>query len=340
MNALTRGSLRLFRLFGITVYLNWMWIFAVLYFMYAAGGVSFWNFLFVLALFGIVLAHEFGHALACRSVGGQADTIVLWPLGGVAYVSPPWRPGAMLWSIVAGPLVNVALAPVLWALLPAPVRHQLLGVTGALLPIAWLVQAPRVTELLLLCTPAQAFVLQLLALDLAVLTFNLMPVYPLDGGKILWSALWFFIGETRALRVASILGIIGAGGFMLLAFAQGSLWLVFIAVFILVSALSAFRQAGAVQQARRIPRHRGLVCPNCHIAPACGNFWQCGACGVHFDMFAHHGRCPQCGANYLNNEIQCLDCRRMAPVSGWFTAATVEAAPTGAGSEAAPKYPG
>ena len=54
-----------------------------------------------------------GHALACRQVGGQANQIVLWPLGGVAYVAPPQRPGAMLWSIAAGPLVNVALAPIL-----------------------------------------------------------------------------------------------------------------------------------------------------------------------------------------------------------------------------------
>ena len=57
-----------------------------------------------------MLTHEFGHALACRSVGGTADNIMLWPLGGVAYVNPPQRPGATLWSIAAGPLVNVALA--------------------------------------------------------------------------------------------------------------------------------------------------------------------------------------------------------------------------------------
>jgi Zn-dependent protease len=68
-----------------------------------------------LALFSIVLMHEFGHALACRQVGGTADQILLWPFGGVAYVNPPQRPGAMLWSIAAGPLVNVALFPLLLA---------------------------------------------------------------------------------------------------------------------------------------------------------------------------------------------------------------------------------
>ena len=75
-----------------------------------------------LALFVIVLLHEFGHALACRQVGGQANQIVLWPLGGVAYVAPPPRPGPTLWSIAAGPLVNVALTPVLGGVWAAGLR--------------------------------------------------------------------------------------------------------------------------------------------------------------------------------------------------------------------------
>src|SRR5207237_9655011 len=73
----------------------------------------FWGLLEYLALFCIVLMHEFGHALACRQVGGVADRIVLWPLGGIAFVNPPPRPGAYLWSIAAGPLVNVALIPII-----------------------------------------------------------------------------------------------------------------------------------------------------------------------------------------------------------------------------------
>src|SRR6478672_1278221 len=72
-----------------------------------------WNVAEYLALFLIVTLHEFGHAMACRQVGGTANQIVLWPLGGVAYVDPPPRPGATLWSIAAGPLVNVVLMPLL-----------------------------------------------------------------------------------------------------------------------------------------------------------------------------------------------------------------------------------
>src|SRR5436190_6494353 len=109
-----QGSIRLFRLADIDVFLHWSWLLVAVieintrsrqYTSYV------WNVFEYLALFGIVLMHEFGHALACRQVGGTADRIVLWPLGGVAYVSPPQRPGATLWSIAAGPLVNVVIAP-------------------------------------------------------------------------------------------------------------------------------------------------------------------------------------------------------------------------------------
>src|SRR5271154_5520041 len=111
-----QGSFRLFKLFGIEVFLHWSWFLVAIYGIQtrmAYYSSTLWPALEYLTLFVIVLMHEFGHALACRSVGGQANQIVLWPLGGVAYVAPPQRAGAMLWSIAAGPLVNVALFPVL-----------------------------------------------------------------------------------------------------------------------------------------------------------------------------------------------------------------------------------
>ena len=109
------GSIRIFTLRGISVYVHWSWLvvgYLELQFRtnhYQSQG---WNVAEYLCLFLIVLLHEFGHALACRQVGGQADEIVLWPLGGIAFVNPPARPGAVLWSIAAGPLVNVVLVPV------------------------------------------------------------------------------------------------------------------------------------------------------------------------------------------------------------------------------------
>src|ERR1044071_1206495 len=116
MTPTRKGSFHLFRFAGIDLYLHWSW-FAVAAFeiQNRASGYSSltWNVVEYLALFGIVLLHEFGHALACRQTGGQADTIVLWPLGGIAFVKPPPRPGAYIWSIAAGPLVNAVLFPLL-----------------------------------------------------------------------------------------------------------------------------------------------------------------------------------------------------------------------------------
>src|ERR1700685_3303499 len=111
-----QGSIRLFRFAGIDLYLHFSWFLVAVYEIQSRKGnysSITWNVLEYLALFLIVMLHEFGHALACRQVGGRANQIVLWPLGGVAYVDPPPRPGATLWSIAAGPLGNVVLFPVL-----------------------------------------------------------------------------------------------------------------------------------------------------------------------------------------------------------------------------------
>src|SRR5712664_2446627 len=111
-----QGSIRPFRFAGVHPVLHWSWFLVATYEIRNRAGTYSsltWNVMEYLALFLIVMLHEFGHALACRQVGGRADQIVLWPLGGVAYVDPPLRPGATLWSIAAGPLVNVVLVPVL-----------------------------------------------------------------------------------------------------------------------------------------------------------------------------------------------------------------------------------
>src|SRR5882724_5229019 len=119
MASLRQGAIRLFRLAGVDVFLHWSWFLVAAFEINGRAGTYSsvtWNVLEYLALFLIVLLHEFGHALACRQVGGTANQIVLWPMGGVAYVDPPPRPGATLWSIVAGPLVNLVLLALLTAL--------------------------------------------------------------------------------------------------------------------------------------------------------------------------------------------------------------------------------
>ena len=211
-----QGSFHLFRLAGISVFLHWSWFLAAAYFLgerESAYPSLFWNLLKYLALFLIVLLHEFGHALACRQVGGHADMIVLWPLGGVAYVAPPHRPGATLWSIAAGPLVNLVLFPVL---------------TGAWL-VAWAfgLASPWPN----LNGPIQA----VWTINLGLLIFNLLPIYPLDGGQILRSILWFFIGPARSLMVTALVGFVGVAGLIAFALWVRDPWLGVMSAFILMN---------------------------------------------------------------------------------------------------------
>lgn len=184
------GSYRLFGFRGIDVFVHWSWFVAAYILYNATGGRDLAGFLLIyLSLFGIVVLHEFGHALACRSVGGEAKHIVLWPLGGVAFVAPPERPGAVLWSIAAGPLVNVALLPVLYGLY--------FFAAGSLTATP--------------ATPLQNWLYIIAHMNMGLLIFNMMPIYPLDGGQIVQSLLWFFVGRARSLRITAGIGL-GIGG--------------------------------------------------------------------------------------------------------------------------------
>lgn len=291
------GSIHLFRFAGINVYLHWSWflvaIFQVQYRMQLPNRYSSmsWCIYEYLALFVIVLVHEFGHALACRSVGGRADQIVLWPLGGVAYVDPPPRPGATLWSIAAGPLVNLLLLPIL-----------LLAQTAAR-AMHWPATNPNLYSL----------IASILVVNVVLFCFNMLPIYPLDGGQILRSILWFFLGRAKSLMVSSIIGL--AAIVVLLIFTIRDAWLAILAVFVLLNCWSGLQQARALSKIAAAPRRAGLACPHCHAAPPVGNFWICGRCRAQFDMFGTRGVCPNCGTIF--NATRCMECGEPAPLQAY-----------------------
>jgi len=291
-----RGSIRLFRAAGITVFLHWSWFLVAVYEINSRGrsysSLTF-NVLEYLALFLIVLLHEFGHSLACRQMGGDANQIVLWPLGGVAYVDPPPRPGATLWSIAAGPLVNVALLPIL------------LGLGLVSRSMGWADSMPNFHALL----RSIAFI------NLALLIFNILPIYPLDGGQILRSLLWFVIGRARSLMVATILGFLGVLAFIALALWTESLWYGVLAAFMLLNCWGGLQHARYLSRLAKLPRHDGFACPRCRTAPPLGEFWKCGNCGQSFDTFQSQAVCPYCSAQFAGT--RCLDCGALTPLSEW-----------------------
>jgi Zn-dependent protease len=299
-----QGSIQLFRFKGIEVFLHWSWFVVAVYEIQSRNtrysSIS-WNILEYLALFLIVMTHEFGHSLACRQVGGRADRIVLWPLGGVAYVDPPQRPGAQLWSIAAGPLVNVVLLPILWML------------WSFARSAGWPHTAPDQYQ----------FVRAILGIDIGLLVFNMLPIYPLDGGQILRSLLWFLLGRARSLLVATVLGFVGVIAFIAGAIWLRDAWLGAIAVFMLLNCWGGLQHARALLRLSKIPRRDGFACPSCHSAPPLGEFWKCRQCGQAFDTFQTGAACPACGARF--EVTTCLDCHQSRPITDWAVASVAPA---------------
>ena len=295
------GSIRLFRLAGIQVYLHWSWfIVAVIEISSRSGYYSspIWNVFEYLALFIIVLMHEFGHATACRQVGGKADEIILWPFGGVAFVAPPPRPGPILWSIAAGPLVNVILAPIL---------------TLAMFSASWLGWGALMPN-------AAALVQAIWVINLGLLVFNILPIYPLDGGQILQSLLWFGLGRGRSLTVAVWTGFVGVAGLLGLAWWQHSIWIAAIAIFIFLNCRQGLFHAKALSRLARLPRRQGFACPDCKQPPIRGAVWRCGQCSRPFDPFETKGNCPYCGTQIW--QAICSDCGATHSLDQWSLATT------------------
>ncbi len=286
------NTIHLFSFSGIEVRLHLSWLVVAVFEVgtradaYSSFAL---NVLEYLGLFGSVLLHEFGHSLACRSVGGRAEEIVLWPLGGVALVDPPHRPGAIFWSVIAGPLVNVVLAPLLWgaSVLLAGAGQEGLG----------------------------DLALMLAKINLGLLVFNMLPIYPLDGGKALHAMLWPLFGQWRALKWVAALGMVGAVGFVGLAWGMRSFLTGIMALFVGSQAWNGYRAGRAMAALGATPRRPGTACPECGGGMPIGTFWEC-AQGHGFDAGETEGACPACAS--VVGGWRCIDCQTASRREAWF----------------------
>ncbi len=151
-------------------------------------------------LFVLVLLHEFGHCFACRAVGGEADDILIWPLGGLAFVQPPDTPQANLVTTLGGPGVNaILLLPFIAGMLLYGMGDRILfnpfDISSALHNLSW----------------GQTALFLGHAANLALLCFNMILfIYPLDAGRILQEVLWFRLGKRAATDIALNVGFVGA----------------------------------------------------------------------------------------------------------------------------------
>lgn len=176
-------------------------------------------------LFFIVLVHEFGHCFGARHTGGEADEILIWPLGGLAYTNPPHNPSAHMITTVAGPMVNVILCMICTVILVVW--------TGSLGAVPWNPLHPMTpVDVLFQPTVGQWWVMQFFGISYFLLLINLLPIFPFDGGRIVQAWLWPKKGYKSSMMIATATGMVGAiaiGIFGL--FLEASWLLLMIAVF-------------------------------------------------------------------------------------------------------------
>lgn len=260
------------RYFGITVRLHWL-LFVVAYLWgsrYAeATGSPALAAVIIIGQFLCVLLHEFGHALMARWCDGEVDEIVLWPLGGLAFCRPLYNPTAHLLTTVAGPFVTL----VLWA-------GFALGANA--LQQAGVLSHPHGATLVATCVVLAGW-------NKLLLLFNLIPAFPMDGGRILRDSLWHWIGARKAtliaVRVSQVMAIAALGWCVY----SREFWLMLFPLFILSQAGASHRLVGAIEipeqpfsirERLRRPRDQspfGQLDPEEELTPSA--FHGCYICG-------------------------------------------------------------
>ena len=212
------GSVRIGRWFDIEVRAHMLFFVFMAYQIITASNLGFEITLWTM-LFGTVLIHEYGHCFGARSVGGTAHNILMWPLGGLAFASAPMRPWPQFVTVACGPLVNFVFCLVSAAALIVSTRSFALVTWNPFEPIFWD------------SNYWQAYVHVFYRINYMLLLFNLLPIYPLDGGQLFQTIMWPMIGLQKSMRLACQVGIAGAFVIGVLGIQKGQFMLVGIALF-------------------------------------------------------------------------------------------------------------
>lgn len=223
-------SISLGKLFGIPTSIHWTFWILIVWIIFTNLGQgqaeTLWYLLFVLAIFGCVLLHELGHALAARRYGIQTRSITILPIGGVANLEKmPEDPKQELVVAIAGPLVNVLIAAALWLWL---------SLSGGLNLQPEDVEAFTHVN-------ASNFLPSLLLVNIMLVVFNLIPAFPMDGGRVLRAFLAMNMPRVKATEWAVNIGKIFAILFVFWGFSSNP-FLIFIALFIVLSAQAELDQ--------------------------------------------------------------------------------------------------
>jgi Zn-dependent protease len=247
-----KWSAKLGRFAGIDVYVHVTFLALLAYFALVHWGrtgtvLGVLNGLaLIIMLFGCVLLHEYGHALAARRYGIGTKHITLLPIGGLALLdSMPREPRQEIVVALAGPAVNVVIAAVVYLVILAT------GARGALVP----------------SDPTQmGFLPSLFGANVMLALFNLLPAFPMDGGRVLRALLSLRLDRVKATRAAAVVGQVLAVGLGFLGL-SGNPFLILIAVFVWIGAAA---EANAVEADARLegrPVGRAMITDFHALAP-------------------------------------------------------------------------
>lgn len=232
-NAWNLGSIS-----GIKIRLHWSFLivpFMAYYSNIAQGqSMALIAVMLVLAVFGCVLLHELGHAFAARQFGIGTRDILLLPIGGVASLERmPRNPFQELWIAIAGPLVNVVIAVSIF-----------FGLAYSIVPISDLVGS---------------FLTTLAWINLFLVAFNLIPAFPMDGGRVLRSILAMFMSFVKATTIAATVGKFCAIGLAAYGLFSGQFMLMLLAGFVYLAGQAEKMMVLRSQRANFNPAHQATA---------------------------------------------------------------------------------
>lgn len=219
-----KGSFKLGNIAGIGVFIHWTFsllIFFIVYINYKAGQNTaqiVWSVLFILCVFATVLLHELGHAVTAKIFNIITNDITLLPIGGIARLEKlPEKPSEELMVAIAGPMVNIALA----------------------LLTSFFIHYPNNSEEMIAQLSgginSNNFLLNFFLVNIFLALFNLIPAFPMDGGRMLRAVLSYKLKRNVATKIAARIGQILAIGFIILGFSYNP-FLIFIGIFVIMAA--------------------------------------------------------------------------------------------------------
>lgn len=222
----------------VTFFLLLAWI-GIAHYQQGGTAAAVDGILFIIAIFACVVAHEFGHALAARRYGIKTPDITLLPIGGLARLERmPEKPGQEIVVALAGPAVNVVIAAVLIIFMQARFDMEALQ---------------------RLDNPALSFIVRLASVNVFLVLFNLIPAFPMDGGRVLRALLATRYRRAQATNIAARIGQALAFGFGFLGLVGANPLLIFIAIFVYLAATAEAQAVGMQDISRSLGVGEGMI---------------------------------------------------------------------------------